>query len=401
MAKGGSGSVKRSPSTIKAGVLLAALVMACVVQAAPNSTVVLMPPGMQSYSSPYYNVYSDIEIPRVKEAILRMTRMAEEYHERTKEFSGQIRSRFSFYLFKNKEDYFRAGGLPGSAGVYMRSAGEPRLMGVAGESENAFTWHLIQHEGFHQFADAVIGGGLPTWLNEGLAEYFGEGIFTGDGFLTGVVPPWRLARLKREIDRGTLLSIPQITLLSPQQWNDRISIPDYDQAWSMVQFLVHGDGGKYQEPLAACIRAIAHGKTFEQAWLETLGPADGFEPRWRAYWQAQPPEPTSELYDRAIVSILTSFLARATAQRQLFTSFEMFAAAGRQDQLKVDPNDWLPRSLLVDALDAGAAMGRWEVVAVKNKQPALRLVTRELGTFTGTFEIAAGRVRRVAVDRSQ
>ena len=34
---------------------------------------------------------------------------------------------------------------------------------------------------------------MPTWLNEGLAEYFGEGIFTGDGFVTGVISPERLA----------------------------------------------------------------------------------------------------------------------------------------------------------------------------------------------------------------
>src|SRR5438094_2193143 len=100
--------------------LLAALFCATAARAAPNSSVVLMPPGMQSYSSPYYIVYSDIELPRVKEAILRMTRMAEEYHERTKEFSGQIRTKFSYYLFKDKDDYFRAGGLPGSAGVYKR-----------------------------------------------------------------------------------------------------------------------------------------------------------------------------------------------------------------------------------------------------------------------------------------
>ena len=233
--------MKRSPSTIKAGVLLAALVMACVVQAAPNSTVVLMPPGMQSYSSPYYNVYSDIETPRVKEAILRMTRMAEEYHERTKEFSGQIRSKFSFYLFKNKEDYFRAGGLPGSAGVYMRSDGEPRLMGVAGELENAFTWHLIQHEGFHQFADAVIGGGLPTWLNEGLAEYFGEGIFTGDGMVTGVIPPERCKQVQAQITGKRFRSVQSMMLMSQAQWNLDIAHVNYNMAWSMTHFLAHGE----------------------------------------------------------------------------------------------------------------------------------------------------------------
>ena len=52
-------------------------------------------------------------------------------------------------------------------------------MAFAGEHITAYTWHTVQHEGFHQFAHAVIGGDIPTWLNEGLAEYFGEALFTG------------------------------------------------------------------------------------------------------------------------------------------------------------------------------------------------------------------------------
>ena len=31
------------------------------------------------------------------------------------------------------------------------------------------TWHVVQHEGFHQFVFAVIRGEIPTWVNEGLA----------------------------------------------------------------------------------------------------------------------------------------------------------------------------------------------------------------------------------------
>src|SRR4051812_34030066 len=64
------------------------------------------PAAMQTYSSPYYTIYSDLEPERVQEALLRMTRMAEEYHERTKEFSGAIRQKFPFYLFRNSDDYY-------------------------------------------------------------------------------------------------------------------------------------------------------------------------------------------------------------------------------------------------------------------------------------------------------
>src|SRR4051812_25497207 len=103
--------------------------------------------SMQQYPSPYYDIYSDLEPDRVQEAVLRMTRMAEEYHERTKEFSGAINQKFPFYLFRNPQDYLDAGGLPGSGGVFMVRGGEAKLMAIAGEKSTNGTWHTVQHEG--------------------------------------------------------------------------------------------------------------------------------------------------------------------------------------------------------------------------------------------------------------
>jgi hypothetical protein len=353
---------------------------------------------MKTYDTPCYVIHTDLDESSEKEAALRLTRMAEAYHDRTKDFARTIDHKFPFYLFSSRQDYLDAGGAPGSAGVFL-SDDDGKLLAFAGDHPTLSTWHTLQHEGFHQFAHAVIGGQLPPWLNEGLAEYFGEGIFTGDGFITGYVPPWRLARLKREID--TLLPFRQMMSLTSGQWNDRLNLADYDQAWSMVQFLVHGDGERYQKPLAACIREISSGKPFNQAWLDTIGPADGFEQRWRAYWLAQPPDPTSELYDRAMVSIITSFLARASVSGEAFASFDELAAAGRHGQLKMTSDDWLPPSLLDDALEASRAMGRWELLIAKNKPPTLRLLTADHGRFTGSFSTVAGRIGRIDVTQDR
>jgi hypothetical protein len=353
---------------------------------------------MKTYDTPYYVIHTDLDESSEKEAAVRLTRMAETYHDRTKDFARTIDHKFPFYLFSSRQDYLDAGGAPASAGVFLSEDGG-KLLAFAGDHPTLATWHTVQHEGFHQFAHAVIGGQLPPWLNEGLAEYFGEGIFTGDGFLTGYVPPWRLARLKRE--RNTLLPFDKMMSLTSQQWNDRLNLADYDQAWSMVQFLVHGDGERYQQPLAACIREISSGKKFEQAWLDTIGPADGFEKRWRDYWLAQPPDPTADLYDRAMVSILTSFLARATAAGQTFASFDAFIAAARQQQLKINADDWLPPALLSDGIDAATPLGRWELIVAKNRSPMLRLNTDDHGRFTGSFTVVGTHVERVSVTQDR
>src|SRR5262245_11386770 len=72
---------------------------------------------LKQYDSPYYVIHTDLTGDDVKEASVRMTRMAEEYYNRTRDFSGQINSRLPFKLFKNRKDYIAAGAPAGSAGV--------------------------------------------------------------------------------------------------------------------------------------------------------------------------------------------------------------------------------------------------------------------------------------------
>ena len=370
---------------------------------------------LKRYESKYYTIYTDLDPDVEREAAARMTRMVDEYHERTKAFAGTIHAKFPFYLYKDEADYHAAGGWPGSAGVFIGdSEGGGKLMAVAGQRINAYTWHTVQHEGFHQFAHAVIGGDIPVWLNEGMAEYFGEGLFTGDGFVVGVVPPWRLQRLQAEIPAGKLKPVEQIMAVSPQQWKAEMSIQNYDQAWSMVHFLVHGDDGRYAGPFAQCIRQISAGKPFDLAWRSTLGPADGFEQQWKRYWLAQPRSPTHDLYARATVAKLTSFLARATAERQAFPDLAAFVAAADSDTLKMAPDDWLPHSLLAEALRDGqlnaaaapaddapteaARRDTWDLKPGLNHQPTLALTQPDGLRMTGWFTLSGTRVSAVNVE---
>ena len=45
---------------------------------------------MQEYRTRYYVIHTDLDIDAVREAAVRMTSMAEEYHHRTQGFSGVI-----------------------------------------------------------------------------------------------------------------------------------------------------------------------------------------------------------------------------------------------------------------------------------------------------------------------
>jgi hypothetical protein len=384
------------------GVLMTLLCRLSVVVCLLGSTAIAQEgslPDFPSYETKYYIIHTDLPPEATMEAAVRMTRMAEEYHARTRAFSGDIRRKFDFYLFSNPEDYYQASGAPGTAGVFNLNRNS--LMAIVGDEIGGDTWHTVQHEGFHQFAHAVIGGQLPIWVNEGLAEYFGEGLYTGDGFITGVIPPWRLERIKetfKDYTEEEFIPIPDMMDMSHYKWNDRMSITNYDQAWSMIHFLAHGEDGAYQKALNDFMVRIGKGQQWQKAWRDTFGDAAKFEARWKKWWTELPDAPTADLYRQATVATLTSFLARATSQQQKFDSFDTFLKTAEAGDLKFHKDDWLPPVLLRDAILDARAGGEWSIESPPGKPPLLVRVGESGEKDVGHFTISGGRVKKVWVE---
>lgn len=349
---------------------------------------------LRTYQTKYYVLRTDLDEETVKEVDLRMTLMAEEYHRRTSTFSRTINERLPFYLFKEAEDYHAAGGMPGSAGVFM---GDKLMAMAGGEKPGPWTWHIIQHEGFHQFVHATIGEGIPPWANEGLAEYFGESVFAGDQFFVGLIPPERLKRVQAAMKNTGFVTLEAMMAMSPDMWNVRLTGANYDQAWSMVHFLAHAENGKYQNAFAAFLKEMSRGSDAEKAWQRNFGGrVDQFEQRWRDYWLNLPENPTEQTYAQATIAILTSFYARAFSQRQIFEKWEDFEKAAREGQLKAHKDDWLPPALLEAGLRHAPQTGKWSIRKAGGKRELVCEMSD--GTkLTGTFTIGNQRVKGVTV----
>lgn len=353
-------------------------------------------PSLKKYETKYYWMYTDLDEASSREASLRLTRMAQEYASRTAGFAGAIRTKFPVYLFKHASDYYTGGGMPGSGGMYD---GE-RLMIIAGPEITINTWHTMQHEGFHQFAHAVIGGDIPTWANEGLAEYFGEGVWTGDGFVTGVIPPWRLKRIRETMahdDGEGFKPIDEVMRITLGQWNSELSIQHYDQAWSMVHFLVHAEDGRYRKAFNAFMVAVGSGRPAAASWERAFGDSAGFEKRWKAYWNGLGENPTSDQYDRATVATIGSFLGRALTRKQTFADYAAFvtAANGKKLDIPVSDEDWLPPSLLTDAIKVAEASGVVSLEMPEKGVPRVIMQRSDGGRAVATIEIKAGKVKGV------
>ena len=354
---------------------------------------------LRTVNTPHYIIHTDVDEDMAREAAIRMTHMFEEYQRRTAGFSGEINGQLPFYFFRNAEDYYAAGGPPGSGGVFLPGGIGGRLMSIAGKKASVWTWHAVQHEGFHQFVDSVIRGDIPTWIDEGLAEYFGEALFTGDSFVSGVIPPDRLHDVQLEITQKKLLPFKKMMMLTRREWNKQMEGANYDQAWAMIHFLAQGEDGKYQKPFVNLMKLISAGKPYLDAWFEVFGrDVDAFEKRFEKWWLDQPKDPTRLAYDKSTLLTLTSFLARAHAQGQTFDSFAEYIKSAKADRLKCSREDFLPPALLTEALKEAAKLDGTKLVGSRGDLPKLVWMAHDRTQLTTSFTLNSGRVNTVSIE---
>jgi hypothetical protein len=354
-----------------------------------------IPQGMKTVEGRYHHLIYDLTDAEAAEVLLRMEAMVDEYISRTRDFSGRLNTKLPFMIFRNASDYRAAGGMAGSAGMFDGH----KLMAIAGDKLDANTWHVIQHEGFHQFASAVIGGDMPVWVNEGLAEYFGEAVYTGDGFVSGVIPDYRRQRIQEMIQSKTFRSVPDMMRMSLDQWNSNLQITNYDQAFAMVTFLAHGEGGKYQKAFGQFIALLNKRTPWDRAWLQTFGSAEGFQERLTDYWSKLPTNPSLEGYTTAVDQMLASYLARGTAQKQTFADVSALVAAIDKNEVKFTRGNELPPSLaatckeLFDGLEKQGIT--FELVTQPKGPPMVVAQLKDGAKITATFKLRGNRVAEV------
>lgn len=358
-----------------------------------------LPAGMTRVEGKYHTLLHDLTPEEAHEVLVRMEAMVDEYMVRTREFSGKLNQKMPFMIFRKAEDYYRAGGPAGSAGVFMPGRA---LMAIAGEKLTTGTWHVIQHEGFHQFADAVIGRNLPVWVNEGLAEYFGEAVYTGSGFVSGAIPAGRLKRVKDTIEKKKFRTVEGMMLLTHQRWNSEMAINNYDQAWAMVMFLAHGEEGKYQKAFGRFIIAMNRGQMWERAWQDSFGSAQGFQEKWEAWWTSEERGATVDVYAQAATAMLTNYLARSASQKQTYETIDALVAAIDAGEVQSHKSDVLPNTLASECVSLVKSLKRsgaeFQIVAtpVKNSprltQPAIECVLKDGTKIIGTYKLKGSRV---------
>lgn len=126
---------------------------------------------------------------------------------------------------------------------------------------------------FHEYAHSIIHRNfstLPTWLDEGLADYFGATELHGKKLYLGRVPMARLATLRQEV-RLPLEAVLTATQDSPYYQEGTQAGPFYAESWALVHYLYMDPKARAAGLFRAYLGAISKPEPLLQQAQEGFG----------------------------------------------------------------------------------------------------------------------------------
>ncbi len=266
-------SAMSSCASMRAGGLLLFLLFMAVPAAAEV-------PELRTVRSQFYTIHTNLPDDQLRPYARHMDQTYDAFAQRFSRFRAKRRDKPDLYLFAQRDEYnayLKTRGFDASStgGLFFVRAEDSGLATWVNDRPMQSTLQTLQHEGFHQFAYEHIGTGLPLWVNEGLAVYFEQARLVKGKMKTGLAEHPRVVRLKAAANDEELLGFEELLTIDSATWfanmqeGERGSL-QYLQAWSVVYFLIHADGGKYRTAFEAYLQGLAkghpHDKAFEDAF---------------------------------------------------------------------------------------------------------------------------------------
>jgi hypothetical protein len=258
---------------------------AAIVYAAAPSTV---------YETRHYRFVTDVDPELAQDLSRRLDAMYDEYARRLSAFGPTEVTRHEVRVFARKVDYMRFvdDRLPNTGGVFIPDKNVLAAY-LEGQGRDSLR-RTLQHEAFHQFAHEFISSELPVWANEGIAQVFEEGVWTGDRFIAEQIAPRRLRQLQADIKDGKLTPFGEFIAMDHKTWARRMRDRDagatqYNQAWAMVHFLVYASDGQqpvYRKRFFEMLKQIKAGESADVAFQRCFSSNfKGFEQRFLEYFR--------------------------------------------------------------------------------------------------------------------
>lgn len=237
-------------------------------------------------------------------------------------------------------DFWKAPG-PKPAGLFQHGW-ERQYAVIRLDQDIPGKYNVVYHEYVHSLLHANFRW-LPTWLDEGLAEFYGNTRFEESKMYVGA-PSARLRRLQG----ATWIKLDE--LISENPWrkfrNDELQIDlYYSEAWALVHYLTFGPGMEQGAKLNRFYSALLLGEDQNKAFQEAFGNFNDVEDGLVRYtrqfmfknYVAQSPAQLKEKDFPSRVTTQAETDAELAAYR-LFSHDRDEARVATQQALRGDPN---------------------------------------------------------------
>ena len=250
---------------------------------------------VKRYKTKHYMIHTKMDRTAVLPIGQHIDLMFELYQERFSGFTPIEQGLMKLYLFEEEDEYvefMHTHNVRGSnsGGMFVYKENLHCLAIWIGDKLKREVRSVLQHEGFHQFAWHYIGKELPVWMNEGLAQYFEDAVIASGELETGIGDVHRINTVKKMIEDRQVVRFERLMAMDHEQWGLVLGASPkragmlYAQAWSIVDFLIHGREGKYAPGVNRYLKKLSEGEEAEEAFQSIFG--DDYEElrkNWEVY----------------------------------------------------------------------------------------------------------------------
>jgi Flp pilus assembly protein TadD len=255
-------------------------------------------------TSDHFVLYTDLESGKAHELARNLEAVRDALLQVAFSVGRGDEPRVSVVAFERRADYdaLAPKATGGFAAAHLPLDIERHPTVVFADYDDARTRQTFVHEEVHELMHRSFGSS-PTWLNEGLAEYFSVlRIENGHVVLGDPVP--ELMRFPLRLAPSTA----QILHASPAAFtpdhDPRTSLRLYEGSWLLVHFLY---SGPYRGRFEVFTDALSAGRPAEDAWRVAMAglPQEQLEHDFREYVEVSSwPRFEKELEDRSPVTLV-------------------------------------------------------------------------------------------------
>jgi len=191
------------------------------------------------YKTQNYAVRSDIDQATCFEAANLLEKFYAKFNIHLRRIPGLEKKMFRVYLFSGEKGYLAYGrdlfgrDRTNTAGLYSPVVKQLLIWNLPDAEQMMRT---VRHEGFHQYFDRLVGAS-PTWLNEGLAEYYEGSKLVRGAWSDGEINAGHMETLAEK----HLIPLEDFLKIQPGAFYDpEIVELCYAEAWGFVHFLQNG-----------------------------------------------------------------------------------------------------------------------------------------------------------------